>query len=108
MNDRPMILVCLTTVADLDQARRIARKLLDERVAACIQIDAPIESHYHWDGKDCCDTEYRLVIKTSTGQQVRLREVLREIHPYEQPQIVILESIDVDPGYASWVESQTD
>lgn len=101
------ILVCLTTVSSQDQARELARALLNERAAACVQIDGPIESHYHWDGKDCCDAEFRLVIKTSVQLKDRLREFIRAHHPYDQPQIVTLQSFDVDAGYASWVNDQT-
>lgn len=104
----PQILVCLTTVADQHQARKIAQALLQHRAAACVQIDGPIESHYHWEGQDCCDQEYRLVIKTAIDWQHRLRELIREIHPYDHPQIVTLQSIDVDQGYATWVNEQTD
>ncbi len=107
MNARPQVLVCLTTVSDRDQARDLAPVPLKEHMAACVQIDGPIESHYHWDGKDCCDREYRLVIKTSVQHQERLREFIRTHHPYDQPQIVTLQSVDADAGYASWVEEQT-
>ena len=107
MTTDPPILVCLTTVTDQDQARQMAGSLLERRIAACVQIDGPIESHYRWEGKLCCEQEYRLVIKTSLRQQTQLRDMIRELHPYDQPEIVVLESFDVDAGYASWVESQT-
>ncbi|MCA9140144.1 MAG: divalent-cation tolerance protein CutA [Planctomycetales bacterium] len=107
MNSRPIILVCLTTVSNQNQAREMARALLDQRVAACVQIDGPIESHYRWQGEDCCESEFRLVIKTSVEQKDRLREFIRDVHPYDQPQIVTLESVDVEAGYAAWVNEET-
>nr|WP_236649494.1 divalent-cation tolerance protein CutA [Rhodopirellula sp. SM50] len=107
MTDAPTVLVCWTTVSQQEQARTIAQALLERRVAACVQIDGPIESHYCWDGRVCCETEYRLVIKTSVGQAVRLKETLRALHPYEVPQIVMLRSVDVDRDYARWVDEQT-
>ena len=107
MTEQPSILVCLTTVSDQDQARQLARQLIQRQLAACVQIDSPVESHYRWEGQDCCEVEHRLVIKTSLRLQSRLRGVLREIHPYQQPQIVTLQSVDVDPGYALWVDAQT-
>ncbi|MDV6028986.1 MAG: divalent-cation tolerance protein CutA [Phycisphaera sp. RhM] len=107
MTDVPTVLVCWTTVSQQEQARTIAQALLERRVAACVQIDGPIESHYCWDGRVCRETEYRLVIKTSAGQQTRLKEVLRELHPYEVPQIVTVRSVDVDRDYARWVDEQT-
>ncbi|WP_231743986.1 divalent-cation tolerance protein CutA [Stieleria neptunia] len=107
MTDAPSVLVCWTTVSEQEQARAIAQALLERRVAACVQIDAPIESHYCWDGRVCCETEVRLVIKTSVGQAARLKETLRALHPYEVPQIVMLRSVDVDREYARWVDEQT-
>jgi periplasmic divalent cation tolerance protein len=107
MPQENQILVCLTTVADQQQAREIARTLLRRRAAACVQINGPIESHYWWDGKECCEQEYRLAIKTSTDCQKQVHQLLREIHPYEQPQIVTLQSSDVDPQYRAWVVDQT-
>lgn len=107
MLDTPPILICMTTVSDQQQARDIAKSLVESRLAACVQIDGPIESHYRWDGKVCCETEYRLMIKTSTDHQVSLRDRLRKIHPYDQPEIVTLTSTDVDAGYAAWVTQQT-
>ena len=107
MTDAPTVLVCWTTVSQQEQARTIAKALLERRVAACVQIDGPIESHYCWDGRVCCETEYRLVIKTSVEQQTRLKEVLRELHPYEVPQVVTVRSVDVDGDYARWVDEQT-
>ncbi|MCS7469364.1 divalent-cation tolerance protein CutA [Stieleria sp. ICT_E10.1] len=107
MIDAPTVLVCWTTVSEQQQARTIAQALLERRVAACVQIDGPIESHYCWDGRVCCETEYRLVIKTSAQQQTRLKEVLRALHPYEVPQIVTVRSVDADRDYARWVDGQT-
>ncbi|MCO8125192.1 divalent-cation tolerance protein CutA [Stieleria sp. TO1_6] len=107
MHETPCILVCLTTVKDGDQARALAQTILEHRAAACVQIDGPIESHYRWEGRDCCDQEYRLMIKTVAGQATALRELIRQHHPYDQPQIVTLKSIDVDAGYAQWVQQQT-
>jgi periplasmic divalent cation tolerance protein len=108
MPDTPSTLVCLTTVADQETARKLAKRLLDRRAAACVQIEGPIESHYRWEGRDCCEIEYRLVIKTSVSRKEELREFLREIHPYDQPQILTLQSVDVDPGYSAWVREQTE
>lgn len=101
------VLVCLTTVTSAADAEVLARSLVDRRLAACVQIDGPIRSHYRWEGKHCCSEEFRLTIKTRRGQEVELRECLRELHAYDEPQIVTLQSVDVDPGYARWVEKQT-
>ncbi|KAA5540474.1 divalent-cation tolerance protein CutA [Roseiconus nitratireducens] len=100
------VLICFTTVGQQTQAQRLARALLDNQLAACVQIDGPIESLYTWKGDVCCEQEYRLIIKTAEGMEQRLRESLIELHPYDTPQIVTLRSVDVEPNYRQWVQSQ--
>ena len=107
MSEHHPVIVCLTTTKDQEEARSIAGQLIEESLAACVQIDTPIESHYRWEGKVCRETEYRLVIKTSVEKTAALRERLRTIHSYDQPQIVMLASHDADPGYARWVHEET-
>lgn len=107
MTDQPAVLVCITTVSSPQEARQIAEALLGRGAAACVQIDGPIESHYRWNEEDRCEQEYRLMIKTSRRKQDTLRELLKALHPYDEPQIITLQSVDVHPGYAAWVEGQT-
>jgi periplasmic divalent cation tolerance protein len=107
MSPSASVVVCFSTVERSEQARHIAAELVRRRVAACVQIDGPIESHYVWEGKVCSDPEYRLVIKSSADTAGRLRDVLREIHPYDVPQIVTVPCIDVDPDYAAWVRQNS-
>lgn len=107
MSHPASIAICLSTVESPDQARQIAASLIDQGLAACVQIDGPIESHYPWNGQVCCDQEYRLVIKTATASAKRLREHLRTIHPYDVPQIVTVPSLDVDPDYEHWVQQHS-
>ncbi|OYP37292.1 divalent-cation tolerance protein CutA [Rhodopirellula sp. MGV] len=103
MDDRPQLVVCLTTVSDQQQAETLAQSLIDQHLAACVQIDAPIKSYYRWDGKICVDPEVRLVIKTAADQSDALMRGLQKLHPYTQPQIVMLPCSDADPGYVDWV-----
>ncbi len=107
MSQPASVVVCFSTVEHRDQARQLAAELVRRRVAACVQIDGPIESHYVWDGKVCSDPEYRLVIKSAADTAGRLRDVLRELHPYDVPQIVTVPSVDVDPDYAAWVRQNS-
>ena len=102
----PSIVVCWTTIGDQRQADQLAKQLIQQSLAACVQIEQ-IVSHYRWEGNDCADAEYRLTIKTSASAADLLMKTLQEIHPYDQPQIVMVESSLVDPGYASWVRGAT-
>lgn len=96
-----------TTVDSVDAARRLAASMLENRLAACVQIDSPIESHYRWEGKLHVDTEYRLIIKTPASLTAKLTEHLAKNHPYDEPQILVTDVTSAAAGYARWVVEQT-
>jgi len=99
--------IVLTTVACREDADRLANALLDRELAACVQIDGPLSSHYRWQGERHCDEEYRLVIKTTSQVWPELKSVLPELHPYQEPQLLLLSVQDATSGYGDWVISQT-
>jgi periplasmic divalent cation tolerance protein len=105
--DRPDLIICLSTVATPDDARRLAGRILDQSAAACVQIDGPIESHYVWQGERNRDQEYRLMIKTSSDAWPRLKQLLIESHPYDEPQVISVPVHDAAEGYGRWVIAQT-
>ena len=100
------ILGVTTTVGTEADARRIARGLVEARLAACVQIDAGITSVYRWEGRVCEEAEWRLVIKTVPDRLPALEAYLREHHPYELPQLVVARLRGSD-AYARWVASST-
>jgi periplasmic divalent cation tolerance protein len=100
--------VCFTTVSTKAQANSLASELISRRIAACVQIDGPINSFFQWKGEVCQEEEFRLAIKTRSGREQQLRQAIQSVHPYEQPQIITLQSIDVDPGYSQWVCENVD
>jgi len=101
------LVVVLSTVGDANDARSLAASMLDNRLAACVQIDSPVQSHYRWEGENHVDTEYRLVIKTVASGAEKLVSWLSENHPYDEPQIVVIPVVETTPGYARWVVEQT-
>ena len=107
MNHSRRLRICLSTVASERDADEIALLLLERSLAACVQIEGPIVSLYQWEGRMHKDEEYRLVIKTSSDAWPALKETLSEIHPYDEPQIVLLEVLDATAGYRDWVWNQT-
>ena len=107
MADAPELLLCLSTVASTEDADRLAALLLEHSLAACVQIDGPIRSHYRWQGQTHCDQEYRLLIKSSLAVWEPLKAKLIEAHPYEEPQIVMIPIADAAAGYRDWVLEQT-
>lgn len=107
MNEPIRLIMVLTTVASSDDADRLAKALVDQCLAACVQVDGPVSSHYRWAGKLACETEYRLAIKSSTAAWPSLKDKLDQLHPYEEPQIVMFEIDDSSDGYRDWVIDQT-
>lgn len=100
------LLVCWTTVAFREEAKQIAETLLEENLAACIQVDGPIQSYYRWKGEQLREEEFRLWIKSSASSWEKLKSRLHTLHPYDEPQIVMTHLADATEGYARWVEAE--
>jgi periplasmic divalent cation tolerance protein len=96
----------LTTLPSTEEAQRIARLLVDERLAACVQLSA-IESFYRWDGGVANEPETLLRIKTRTALFDRTIARLKEIHPYTVPQIVGTAFAAGHPDYFAWIDDST-
>ena len=99
------LLAVYTTVATRDDAQRLARALVGQRLAACVQIDA-IDSVYHWDGALQQEPEQRLTIKTTAAAWPALAAAIRALHPYQLPAIHALPVAEADAAYAAWVAAQ--
>ena len=102
-NRLPTMRLVLTTCADQASADQLARRLLEQRLAACISL-LPITSSYHWQGELQQEQEVQLVIKTSTDQLPKLLEALTRQHSYEVPELVVLEASAVG-SYGAWLRS---
>lgn len=98
--------VVITTLEGEDEARGIALKLLNEKLAACVSF-YPVKSVYWWRGKIESSEEFLLIIKTSDGKVDELMNRLAEIHPYDVPEILVLPVERVWPPYERWIEDVT-
>ena len=107
MSDSNALALVITTVETAEHAEQISRPLVDQSLAACVQIDGPIISHYRWAGKVEQTSEFRLMIKSSHSAWPRLKEKLAKLHPYDEPEIIMLSIADVTNGYRDWVIDQT-
>jgi periplasmic divalent cation tolerance protein len=96
-------IVILSTCATEDEAERLARVLLDGRLAACVNVVPRIRSFYRWKGQVEDAAECLLVIKSSRSMFDALRSALMEAHSYEVPEIVALPIIDGAPEYLTWL-----
>ncbi|RME33881.1 MAG: divalent-cation tolerance protein CutA [Gammaproteobacteria bacterium] len=97
-------LLALTTCPDGETAERIARTLVEERLAACVNILPGAVSLYRWQGKIERDGEWLLLIKTGRARFGALRGRLRELHPYELPELVAVPIETGDAAYLEWLE----
>jgi len=98
-------LFVLSSVAKKSDATRIAKALVGERLAACVSILPELESHYVWKAKVCVEKELLLLIKTMPRAYDRLESRLKELHPYECPEIVALPASKAFDPYRRWMES---
>ena len=100
------VLVLTTLPADAD-APGFGRALVEERLAACVNVLPLMESIYKWDGELQKETERQLVIKTSRRRVAALWERLRELHPYDVPEFVVVEIVDGSDAYLRWIGEAT-
>ena len=96
---------CLTTCPDTASATRLARALVDEGLAACVNQLPGVRSTYRWQGKVHTDEEVLLVIKTTAARFQALRDRLPALHPYELPELVALPAADGHLPYLDWVRA---
>jgi periplasmic divalent cation tolerance protein len=100
---RVKILVGWTTVDSAPAAKKIATGLIAARLAACVQVDGPIVSHYVWQGKQSTSKEWRLWIKFPSTQSHAIEKWLRAHHPYSTPQWLAVEVAEVAKPYQKWL-----
>jgi uncharacterized protein involved in tolerance to divalent cations len=96
------ILSLTTTVASLDEAERLAALLVGQRVAACVQLDPEVRSHYRWQGQVACDAEVRLTVKTLPERLEAVQALLAAEHSYDLPQLA-WQVQHASAAYAAWV-----
>ena len=98
----------IITTCEEDKAEEIAGYLLKEKLVACVNIVGPVKSKYWWEGKIEAGNECMLFIKTGDELVPLVRRKLKEIHPYQVPEIISLEVGEVNSEYLAWVEKVTE
>lgn len=94
--------IAWTTVSTAEQAQTLAEGIIQERLAACVQVEGPVTSHYRWQGKLERGTEFRLCIKCLENQLTPLEAYVLRHHPYEIPEWIAVRSEHVAEKYLSW------
>jgi periplasmic divalent cation tolerance protein len=100
--------VVLVTAPKITVARKLAKLVLEKRLAACVNIVSGVESHYWWEGKVCRDTEVLLVMKTAKARLKALEEQVLVAHPYDTPEFVVLPIESGSKQYLDWIDASTD
>jgi periplasmic divalent cation tolerance protein len=101
------VVVVLTTVPIGSKGEEIAGALVEERLAACVNVLAPMTSIYRWRGAVERETEQQLLIKTTRGRLLALQARLAALHPYEVPEFLVLSVADSSSAYFEWIVSET-
>jgi periplasmic divalent cation tolerance protein len=97
------MIIVLTTVAKKADALKLAKKLVDKRMAACVNIIKLEKSVYRWKGKVEMAGEYLLLIKSTAQKHSKIEEFIKKNHPYTLPEIVILDTSGASKEYLKWV-----
>jgi len=99
-------IVVLSTCAGPEEAEKIARRLLELRLAACVTLLPGARSFYRWKGALEDSAEWLLLIKSRRDLFQRLRAELEKVHSYEVPELLALSVVDGAPDYLNWLESE--
>ncbi|MGB1581631.1 MAG: divalent-cation tolerance protein CutA [Nevskiales bacterium] len=105
MNDHSLTLVVFCTCPDQNVAAQIARQLVADKLAACVNILPGISSVYEWQGEVCQDEEVQLIIKTTHQAFDSLSQAIVAAHPYELPEVIAVPVKAGLPAYLDWLNN---
>jgi periplasmic divalent cation tolerance protein len=100
-------LIVFVTTPNSDEAARIAEALVSERLAACVNIVAAVESIYRWEGKVTRDSETLMIIKTTDERYPELERRVKELHSYSTPEVMALKIERGSEQYLNWLRDST-
>ena len=108
MSSSAEVILVLTTIGADADAAALARTLVEERLAACVNIGAPMTSVYRWKGAVEEDREQPMVIKTTGDRLAALEARLRALHPYDLPEFLVLSASGGSTEYLDWVRDSVE
>lgn len=100
-------IVVLVTVGSEQEAETIATALLEERLAACVNVTSPVRSLYRWEGRIADDREWQMIIKTQGRLFEALAARVRALHSYDVPEIIALPVLAGATDYVDWIQNET-
>lgn len=100
-------IVVLVTVGSEREAETIATALLEERLAACVNVTSPVRSLYRWEGRIADDREWQLIIKTQARLFEALAARVHALHSYDVPEVIALPVLAGTTDYVDWIQKET-
>jgi periplasmic divalent cation tolerance protein len=97
--------IVMVTCGTMTEARRIARRVVAYSLAACVNIESPVESVYTWKGKVEKAREYLLLMKTTAKRLAELEREVRRLHGYDVPEFIALKVTEGSASYLAWLSS---
>jgi periplasmic divalent cation tolerance protein len=104
----PGYITVLTTTDSAERAENLARVVVEQRAAACAQIDGPIRSVYWWEDGVQTETEWRVLFKTPAGRYGDLEAAIKAAHTYDTPEIISAMIEQGSPEYLAWLDAETE
>ncbi len=98
------VIVVLTTTPNIEESETLARKIIESKLAACVQVLPPIKSFYAWKNEIQVESEHLLLIKTLSAKFSELKEFIQANHSYDVPEIVAFAAEKVSENYLDWVK----
>lgn len=98
----------VTTTASQASAKKIAQTLVEQRLAGCVQMVGPVKSIYRWKGQIESAVEWQCWIKTRRAKYEAVAQVIRQMHPYEVPEILAMPIVGGSEAYLRWLASETE
>lgn len=98
----------LTTTGSKEEAERISAVLIERRLAACVQVLGPLASRYRWRSDVEEAKEWQCVAKTIAALYPQVEEVIREVHSYEEPEVIAIPILAGSPGYLAWIDESVE
>jgi periplasmic divalent cation tolerance protein len=99
----PSFVIVLTTFPVAEDVTTLARTLVDERLAACVNVLPPMASIYRWEGAVEQAREHQLIVKTTAARVEALKARLTDLHPYDVPELLVLPLSDGGASYLNWI-----
>ncbi len=107
MNSIQEYIIAFCTCPDINSAEKIARKLVEKQIAACVNIITELKSIYQWKGEICNEDEVLMIIKTISDNYQELEKEIKNNHPYDIPEIISYSIYKGEKSYLKWISEST-